>query len=217
MEIQWLGHSALRIRSGNMTLVTDPYESSLGISLEGQQAEVVTVSNGHPHHSNLAAIQGQPRVLRGPGEYEIGSLYISGIGTPLGNPDERREINTVFTIRTEGLTLCHLGDISRPLSSRQVEALRNVDVLMAPAGGACTLAVSKVAELVHLITPRILIPLHYMYDGVDAELGPLDAFIRAMGLSEGDLSPQNRLNVTSNNLPREMRLAPGERAGGGWR
>ncbi|MCI0439374.1 MAG: MBL fold metallo-hydrolase [Chloroflexi bacterium] len=212
MEIQWLGHSALRIRSGNITLVTDPYESSLGISLEGQQADVVTMSNQHPHHSNLAAIQGQPRVLRGPGEYEIGSLYISGIGTPLGNPDERREINTMFTIRAEGLTLCHLGDISRPLSSRQVEALRNVDVLMAPVGGACTLAVSKVAELVNLITPRILIPLHYSPDSSgDAELGPLDAFIRAMGLSESDLSPQNRLNVTSTNLPREMRLVPLQR------
>ena len=212
MEIQWLGHSSLRIRSGNITLITDPYASSLGLTIANQRADIVTVSNSHPHHSNLDAIQGEPRVLKGPGEYEIGSLYFSGIGTPLGDPEVQRQINTVFTIRAEGLMLCHLGDISRPLTSRQAEALRHVEVLMAPVGGGCTLEISKLAELVNLIAPRILIPLHYKSEDVQVELEPLDNIQRELGITEENFASQNRLNVTATNLPRELRLVALQRA-----
>ena len=110
MEIVWLGHSAVRLRSGNVTLITDPYADSLGPSMARENADVVTVSHDHPHHSCSGAVAGDPRVLRGPGEYEVASFSISGMATRRGGQNAERQINTVFTMRAEGLTLCHLGD-----------------------------------------------------------------------------------------------------------
>lgn len=204
MEIAWLGHSSIRLRSGNVTLITDPYADSVGFSMGTPKADIVTTSHDHPHHSHCDAVEGDPRVLQGPGEYEIASFYISGIATRRRAEEGEREINTVFTIAAEGLTLCHLGDLSQVLSPRQVEELRQTDVLFVPAGGVCTVSTAQVAELVNLISPRIVIPVHYWVGGVSVELEPLDGFLAEMGVAEA--APVARLNVAPTNLPREQRV-----------
>ena len=208
MEIVWLGHSSVRITSRNVTLVTDPYRESLGSPMPRHPAQIVTVSNEHPHHSHLDAVDGSPRVLSGPGEYEIAGFYVSGMGTrrmPEQEGDEaEHKINTIFTIRVEGLTLCHLGDLAETLSPGQVEALNQTDVLFVPAGGTCTISTARAAELANLIGPRIVIPLHYRTEGVKVELEPLDGFLSEMGVTE--VNSQPRLNLTSSSLPRDRRV-----------
>ena len=204
MEITWLGHSALQIRGTQVTLITDPYTDALGISMGEREADVVTVSNSHPDHSNSEAIGGDPRVIRGPGEYEVANFYISGIATRGRAHDGERQVNTVYIYRAEGLTLCHLGDLSANLSPSEVNELSQADVLFAPAGGVCTLDVPRIAQLVRTIEPRILVPLHYRYEDLDVELEPLEKLLNEFGITE--LSPQPRLNVTATNLPAELRV-----------
>ena len=243
MEITWLGHSSLRIRSGTTTLVTDPYADSVGYSMAAAPADIITVSNGHPHHSHVAGVQGDPRVLTGPGAYEIANFYITGLGTPGSPPqapqaqteapalseadyeedeadeepesDESAEAaprvtsqptNTVFSFRVEGLTVCHLGDITRAVTPRQAEQLNQAEILIVPVGGHCTISIDAVPQLINLIGPKIVIPVHYQSDGSDLELEPLDRFLQEIGISE--VSSQNRLNVTSTNLPRDMTVIP---------
>ena len=113
-------------------------------------------------------------------------------------------MNTVYTYRAEGLTLCHLGDLSANPSPSEVNELSQTDVLFAPAGGVCTLDVARIAQLVRTIEPRILVPLHYKYDGVNVELEPLNRILSEFGITE--LAPQPRLNVTATNLPAELRV-----------
>ena len=78
MEINWLGHSCIKIQSRGITLITDPYPASIGISMGKPSANIVTISNENPNHSFANGILGGPRILRGPGEYEIENYYISG-------------------------------------------------------------------------------------------------------------------------------------------
>ena len=210
MEINWLGHSCLRIRSRGVTLITDPYPNSLGLSMGKPRADIVTISNDHPHHSYHDAVQGDPRVLEGPGEYEIANYYINGMGIARGEYEGDRRINTVFTFRVEGLTLCHLGDLSQTLSPRQVEGLRRTDVLFAPVGGGCIADTTQMSQLVSLIEPRIVVPLHYGVDGVNVELGSLQAFLTALEITEAP--PQSKLNVTPTNLPKELQVSVLQRA-----
>ncbi len=204
MEITWLGHSALQIKGTQVTLITDPYADTLGLSMGQREADVVTVSNSHPHHSNADAIDGGPRVIKGPGEYEVANFYISGFGTRGRKYEGERQVNTVYTYRAEGLTLCHLGDLSANPSPSEVNELSQTDVLFAPAGGVCTLDAARIAQLVRTIEPRILVPLHYKYDGVNVELEPLNGILSEFGITE--LAPQPRLNVTATNLPAELRV-----------
>ena len=204
MEITWLGHSSIRMVSRDIVLITDPYPDSIGYSMESQQAEVVTVSNGHPNHSSLDSVGGDPRVLKGPGQYEVKGYNVTGMGTRLADLDERRQINTVFTIRAEGLTLCHLGDLNDRLSPGQLDSLGNIDILMVPAGGGCTIEVGDVPQLVSVLSPRIVIPVHYGYESTAGMLAPVERLLTE--LSVEDASPQIRLNVTQTNLPRETQV-----------
>ncbi len=204
MEITWLGHSALQIKGTQVTLITDPYADTLGLSMGQREADVVTISNSHPHHSNADAIDGTPRVIDGPGEYEVANFYISGFGTRGRDYEGVRQVNTVYTYRAEGLTLCHLGDLSANPTPSEVSELSQADVLFAPAGGVCTLDAARIAQLVRTIEPRILVPVHYRYDDVDLELDPLDKLLNEFGITE--LSPQPRLTVTATNLPGELRV-----------
>ena len=204
MEITWLGHSSVRMVSRDIVLITDPYPDSIGFSMGDQPAEVVTVSNGHPNHSSIDSVGGDPRVLKGPGQYEVKGYNVSGMATRLADSEGSRQINTVFTIRAEGLTLCHLGDLNDKLAPAQLDSLGNIDILMVPAGGGCTIDVRDVPQLVGILSPRIVIPIHYGYESTAEMLGPAERLLTE--LSVEDASPQIRLNVTQTNLPRETQV-----------
>ena len=205
MEIVWLGHSCVMIKTTESTLITDPFPDSIGIRMPELKSDVVTISNSHPNHSFIDSKSQYDHVIDGPGEYEIAGYYITGIGTPLNANDESDHINTIYSIRAEGLTITYLGDISQSLSPSQAQELDQTDVLIVPAGGVCTLDISKIAELANRISPRIIIPVHYKVEGSNIELAPLDDFMRHMGA--GEVVPQLRLNVTATNLPKETRIA----------
>jgi len=199
VEISWLGHSCFRLRSGDVTLVMDPYAETVGFPSPSLTARIVTVSNSHPHHSNWTSIQGSPRVLTGPGEYEIAGAVIDAVRTP-SRPGQESP-NTAFVVEMDGITLCHLGDLSQPLTTRLVGELGRVQVLLVPAGGRCTLPPAQAAEVVTLLDPRLVIPMHFKTPGCSVDLEPAEPFLRELGVREP--TTQARLNVTAANLPRE--------------
>jgi L-ascorbate metabolism protein UlaG (beta-lactamase superfamily) len=212
VEITWLSHSSFRLRSGSTTLIADPFPDSLGVSMPAglREAQVVTVSNSHPNHSASHLLNGDSVLLNGPGEYEVASLYIKGVRTPLAQPPPEEEgengsqWNTIFTIEMDGLVVCHLGDLGGPITSRQIEELLSPQVLMIPVGGDCTLSPEEAAEVVNVISPRVVIPMHYKVPGVSSGLEGLAPFIKALGTKPQET--QSRLNVTQANLPGEIQV-----------
>ncbi len=67
MELVWIGHSCFRLRGKEATVITDPCNKSSGYNVGSASADLVTVSNAHPHHSASSEITGDPTVLDGPG------------------------------------------------------------------------------------------------------------------------------------------------------
>ena len=95
-----------------------------------------------------ALLEGKPRVLRGPGEYEIGGALIWGVRTVQRRDDtngSRPQKNTAFVIQLEELTVCHLGDLSdAPLSPEELSRIKDADVLLVPVGGNCTININSI-------------------------------------------------------------------------
>lgn len=202
MEISWLGNSAVRIQSGQTAVVSDPYYAEDGWAMPPTSADIVTISMDDPRHSNANAVSGSPRVLQGPGEYEIANFYISGMCTPSGNDGEERSerlVNTVYTMRAEGLRVCHAGALVPTLTSRQLDELNNTEVLIVDAGGDDA-AAKLVARLVNQIGPRIVAPVGWQV----SEASALAALLSELGVTEAE--PQPTLRVTPTSLPREMRV-----------
>ena len=205
MDMVWLGHSSFRLHSQGMVVVTDPYPEELGLRLDGRAAAIVTISNTHPNHSAAATIAGEPRLFSAPGEYEFNNVMVRGVMTtlPEGVPHEHR--NVAFTIEMDGISVCHLGDLARPLTTRQLEELKPVDVALVPAGGQCTLSLDQALQTIQDLDPKVVVPMHYGHGQEGVALDGVAPFLRRMGL-EDETQPQPRLVVTPGNLPSDLRI-----------
>jgi L-ascorbate metabolism protein UlaG (beta-lactamase superfamily) len=206
VDIDWFGQSCFRIREANVTAITDPYDKSIGYSLPRLRADIVTVSHDAPGHSAVSAVKGEPKVLSRPGEYEVKGVFIAGIQTWRGAVarGEAKEENTVFVFEFGELTVCHLGDLSQVLSQAQVEALPDIHVLLVPVGGGGALDADKAAEIVSLLEPSLVIPMHYRTPCVNLQLDPLSKFLKEMGATEQP--PQETLRVSRSQLPEETQV-----------
>ena len=204
MEIIWYGHSCFRLRDKNVTVITDPYEKNLGLSLPKMRADVVTVSHDHPGHNCTQNIKGEPIILNGAGEYEIKGIFITGIASSDTKKQDIGKENTIFVFEMEDLNICHLGDIDHIPGQEQIEALGDVHVLLTPVGGSNSLTASQAAEIISLLEPRIVVPMHYGIPELQIKLDPVSKLFKEMGLKEPQ--PQEGLKITVSTLPEETQV-----------
>jgi L-ascorbate metabolism protein UlaG (beta-lactamase superfamily) len=207
MEITWFGHSCFRIMErGLAAVVTDPYDHRVtGLAQLKLKADIVTISNNAPGHNFIAAVKGYNRVLTGPGEYEIGNVFITALQTNgHGKRGDELPRNTLYVFEYEGVAVAHLGNLLRVPSQTEIEALGNVQVALVPIGGGSGLNAAKAAEMVSLLEPGYVIPMHYHSPGSTLKLAPLSKFLKEMGLSE--VEPQPSLKVSRSTVPDETRV-----------
>ena len=200
MEINWLGHSCFRLKGKQATVITDPYPPDLGYSLGKPTAHIVTVSHQHLGHSYTQDISGEPRLVTGPGEYEINGVLISGIATFHDRErGQQRGKNTVYVIEIDEISVCHLGDLGHVLTAEQIEEIDDVDVLLLPVGGVSTINASIAAEIVRQVEPKAVIPMHYKTEVISRELEPVGRFLKEIGVQQIDSQP--KLSFTRSSLP----------------
>ncbi len=135
MEIIYLGHSAFRLKGKTASVVTDPYDETVGKFPKEVEADVVTVSHGHFDHNAVSKIRGNPFVVDSPGEIEVKGVSVVGVATHHDDKmGEERGGNTVFVIEMEGLRVVHLGDLGHKLTAEQLAEIGPVDMAMLPVG-----------------------------------------------------------------------------------
>jgi L-ascorbate metabolism protein UlaG (beta-lactamase superfamily) len=207
MEITWYGLSCFRLTERNLaTVVTDPYDSqTAGYEALKLKGDIVTVSHEAPGHSYISAVKGHSHLINTPGEFEIGSVFITGIQTNGYGKDEVDEPrNILYVFDYEGVTVAHLGDLRRVPSQTEIEALGTVHIVLVPVGGGGGLNAAKAAEVVSLLEPGFVIPMHYGTPACNFKLAPLSKFLKEMGL--GDIEPQPSLKVTKSMIPEDTRV-----------
>ncbi len=210
MEITWYGHSCFRLTERGMaTVVVDPFDSrTTGYSPLKLKADIVAVSHDAPGHNFVEAVKGTSHVIKGPGEFEIGGVFITGVqtnGSGSGKKAKEQIRNTLYVFDYEGLTVAHLGDLQQVPTQAEIEALGNVNVALVPVGGGGGLNAAKAAEVISLIEPNIVVPMHYATPDAKLSLESLNKFLKEMGLSKQEAQPS--LKVTRSGLPEETHVA----------
>lgn len=198
MELTWYGLSCFRLTErGQASIVTDPYNGRMGLPALKLRADVVTVSHNAKGHNQVSAVTGKPKALVGPGEYEIGGVFITGVATHK-NDDAP---NVLYLIDYGSLTVAHLGDMKTVPTQAQIEALDQVNVLLVPVGGGNSLNASQAAELVSMMEPNIVIPMHYAMPNLKVDLEGVERFLKEMGVN--DAAEETSLKVSASSLPEE--------------
>lgn len=175
IKLQWFGHSAFKIEYNNYSIFLDPYADNTvpGLSPIHEKANLVLCSHEHRDHNYRDGVEVISNFVENPFE-------ISFIECP--HDDEggtKRGMNKISILKVDEITLCHMGDIGDMLSHKQIEKIKNIDVLMAPIGGFYTLAPDKMNVLVNEINPNVFVPMHYRNEdfGYDV-IGTLDDYLK---------------------------------------
>ncbi len=212
MEITWYGHSCFRLTERNMaTVVTDPFDNkSTGYDVLKLKSDIVTVSHDAPGHSNVDVVKGASHIIDGAGEFEIGGVFITGVQTDSGSSGKKKgkdgssTRNNVYVFDYDGITVAHLGDINQTPAQSEIESLGTINVALVPVGGGKGLNAAKAAEIISLIEPNIVIPMHYSTPDAKVSLESLNKFLKEMGLSKPETQPS--LKVTRSGLPSETHV-----------
>ena len=135
-------------------------------------------------HNNVRVVKHDKSVvLEGfTGVKHIDSVSIRGITTfHDGAKGSQRGRNSVYTVRFEDITFCHLGDLGHELSQSQVGEIGQVGVLFIPVEGFYTIRPQQARKVVESLKPRITVPMHYKLPNMSATfdaLSTVEDFIR---------------------------------------
>lgn len=205
MDMTWLGHACFRMRGREGIVLTDPPDPKSGHAIPRTEAGLVTMSHEHEGHASLRSVAGEPVVLRGPGEYEVHEVLVTGVGT--FHDDEKgvlRGRNTVFTIRLDDLVICHLGDLGHPLPASDLEKLGDIDIALVPISGPdVNLSAARAAEIVHQLEPKVVVPMSYDPDDKRKDT-PFQRLLHELGVKE--LVPVPKLSIARSTLPENLQV-----------
>jgi L-ascorbate metabolism protein UlaG (beta-lactamase superfamily) len=206
MEIFYLGHSSFKLRGKDKTLITDPFDPAMvGIDFPRNEADIVTISHNHHDHDRSDLIGGNPKIVNGPGEYEIGGVSLVGISTFHDNKSgSLRGVNTVYIIEMDGVRLLHLGDLGHVLDKNVVSEMGVINVLFVPVGGEFTIGPKEANQVAEMVTASIVVPMHYQAEGLNQEmfskLKRVDDFLALAGTKVERLP---KLHVTADSFTTE--------------
>lgn len=184
MKIQWIGHASFRFDlNDGRSIVTDPFDPAVGYDLPARPADIVTMSHGHHDHNYIGSLAPKT-VVREAGVFEESGLRVEGI--PSFHDDmhgAKRGTNVIFVFEADGARVAHLGDLGHDLTDEDIARLGKLDVLMIPVGGVFTIDAKQAAALAKRVGAKITVPMHFTTDRLSFQLGGVDAFLDAMGVS----------------------------------
>jgi L-ascorbate metabolism protein UlaG (beta-lactamase superfamily) len=180
MKIQWLGHSSFRI-VGSKTIITDPF-GDIGLTFPEVRADIVTVSHAHHDHNAVEAVKGEPAIVDDAGPHKVADVLVTGYNTAHDDAQgAKRGRNIVFVIKMDGISIAHLGDLGCIPDHNVLGALQGADVALVPVGGNYTIGSDLAAQIVKIIAPRTVIPMHYKTKGMTVDVAGVEDFLQRMG------------------------------------
>ncbi len=158
-EIEYKGGNSVIISTKKAKLVVDPKISIVGqkdVSTKGA-VEIVTEDRFSVKNPDITLL------INGPGEYGVADFDILGIPARRHIDSENEGLKTtMYRVEVGDSRIGIVGNIDHILSDEQLEQLGVLDILIIPVGGGgYTLDAAAAAGLVRMISPKVVIPVHY--------------------------------------------------------
>ena len=153
------------VTDNGTSIVMDPFEPHFYGRDYGtieETADIATASHSHRDHGFVSILKGSPSVFAKAGHFRSDDIDIWGIRSFHDKAQGwERGDNIIFCYDVDGMRVCHLGDLGHILSSGQLKAIGNVDILILPVGGRSTLDPEEGKAVIEQLKPSIAIPMHF--------------------------------------------------------
>jgi len=201
MIINWFGQSCFRIQGDKSVLVIDPLDKSCGLKVSRLAADIVALTQDQTEPNIKGVTEAEPFIVSNGGEYEVKDTFIYGIPVNPNGEGKKSATKVIYRIEIDGVTLVHLGNISQPLSTGEMEKLEGADILMIPVGGGNTLDAKQATEIISHLEPRIVIPMSYQLPGLKEKLDNIDKFCKEFGVCPTEQI--NKFKISKKDLPQD--------------
>ena len=184
MKIEWIGHACFRLTAKDgTTVITDPYDPSVGAKMVPLEAAMITMSHEHHDHCETQMIVGAPLILRGAESGQAGSVSASAVMSYHDDAEGAlRGPNAIRVFLADGLKIVHMGDQGCVPQEAALAQIAGADVMMIPVGGTYTVDAQGAKAIVAAAKPRCVIPMHVKTKGCGYPIAPVDHFLEAMGV-----------------------------------
>ena len=197
MVITHYGMQFFKVSFGDTTIALDPISKNSKLKGPKFGADIAISSANHSDMNGVLDMSfgdKKPFTIVGPGEYEIGGIFIKGFASKT-NYGGKEMNNTIYLITLEDMNLIFLGALSNSELPNEVkEAIDDVDILFAPIGGDGVLSPAEAHKLAVKLEPKIIIPMHMENGGGNA----LKTFLKEEGLDS--VKPVDKLTIKKKDL-----------------
>lgn len=179
IDIEYLGHSCLKITILSQKILVDPYSFEMNYPYLKKQNikdfNLIISTHDHFDHFNkdifdLSRNLNIPYLVgtKNDGKdwnninYKTGSFEIFSIGTYHDNSKgKERGKNSIVVFKINKTKIVHLGDLGHMLDNEQIKIIKNCDLVFIPVGGYFTISHLEAVKIINSISPKIVVPIHY--------------------------------------------------------
>ena len=175
-KLTYFAHCAFRWQTpGGVTVMADPYRNQadrfwFSRLFPEVPCDLGLITHAHFDHDAADRLPEMASVLRMPGEFTTGDLYIRGVRDLHSGASRLRDFpNVMFRLEVEGVSYLHIGDNRADWPPEVARAIGDVDVLLVTVDDSLHLLThDEVDCLVKRLEPRVVIPMHYFIPGLSA-------------------------------------------------
>jgi L-ascorbate metabolism protein UlaG (beta-lactamase superfamily) len=171
------------------------------------ECDLALITHAHFDHDAAECLPEATSVLRMPGHFQHQDMSILGIpDIHAGRSGRLNFPNTMYRLEADGISFLHIGDNRVDMVPAARRAVGQVDVLFVTVDDSChLLSYQQVDSFIAQLTPRIVVPMHYLIPGLIPEsttLRPPDGWlatqsnVRRLGRHSITLSPEDLPNTT---------------------
>ncbi len=194
MVITYHGLEFFKVTFGDTTIAFNPISKDSKIKGPRFGADVALISLKDRDMNGADSVSRGDKdvfVINGPGEYEIGGLFVKGFASKSEYGGEER-MNTIYLVNLENMNLCFLGALShKDLDAKVTEALEDIDILFTPIGGEGVMGPAESYKMAVKLEPALIIPMHY-------DEKSLKQFLKEAG--EDKITPIDKLTLKKKDL-----------------
>ncbi|MFO7677032.1 MAG: MBL fold metallo-hydrolase [Thermoplasmatota archaeon] len=207
LQIRWHGHSCFEI-TNDVTIITDPHDGkSIGIPAPTVQGDIILVSHDHYDHNKVKSVEKDTsKVVTDKRKKTISNIQITGFESYHDECcGDKRGSNIIYKFIADDVSFCHLGDLGHALDEKTIKLLGNVDILFIPIGGTYTIDAKDAWEIIHLIKPKITIPMHYKIEGLSLPIAGIEDFLENTSAHKV-LKVGNEIDIEKDEFPKEPEI-----------
>lgn len=118
---------------------------------------------------------GEDFVITNPGEYEVEGISVFGY---------KADESNIYVVQFEDIRVLYLGNLTKPLTEKNITDLENIDVVIAPVD---TMAIKEIVEIVSKLEPYYVLPFGELRDKFIASYEHGSRSVKSLNLSKVSL------------------------------